>query len=282
MINLAELITLATTHNLRLIPLLPKNKIPAIKDWTNKASYEAEVIKEWYVSNPEYNWGIATGSKSNIFVVDIDPKNGGDETWEEIIKAQGEPATVTVKTGSGGSHYYFLYPVNFVVGNSSGKFGKGIDIRGEGGQVVIPPSFHPNGNQYEWINDPETTAIATAPQWLLDGIKGIKRDEEFTPLGGELEKGNRNSSIYHQSLILARSGGTAEIIFPAIRVWCNVSGNDDISDTEIQDTVQSAIKKVKEDADKKDKVSFGKTDDDNAKRLYADWSKDLVYVTGMG
>jgi putative DNA primase/helicase len=281
MVELSSIYSLAKTHHFRFIPLKPRAKFPTIEDWVHKASDDYNTLQIWHMKNPDANWGLATGQASGVFVVDIDPKSGGDETWNSLIEKHGEPATVTVKTGSGGTHYYFQYPVNMVIGNYVSKLGKGIDIRGEGGQVVVPPSIHPNGTPYEWINSPETTEIASAPKWILDGLKTTSQ-EEYTPLGGELEKGSRNSSIYHQSLLLARSGATAELIFPAMRSWCNSTGNDDIPDQEIQDTIQSAIKKSKEDMDKKAKSLFGKTDDDNARRLLEEWKKDVVYVTGMG
>lgn len=264
-------------------PLLPKNKVPILKDWVNKASDEPDTIQKWLGEHTGCNWGVATGARSGIFVVDIDPKNGGDQSWEILIRKNDVPTTISVKTGSGGTHYYFKYPKDFTVPNSAGKLGKGIDIRGNGGQVVIPPSIHPNGTPYEWIITPWDNTISPAPKWILDIIVNSPAgNDEYVPVGEHLEKGSRNENIFHQSLVLARSGALMEVVLQSMRAWCDTTGNADISDTEIQQTVESAFTKAKSDETKKAKYEFGKTDDDNARRIIAEHGNDIIYVTGMG
>jgi putative DNA primase/helicase len=114
---------------------------------------EPATILRWSSEWPNANVGIATGSKSGTFVLDVDPRNGGDESLEALQQDIGElPETVTVRTESGGRHFYFQFGDTDTFRNSASKLGPGLDIRAEGGFVVAPPSLHISGNRYAWIN----------------------------------------------------------------------------------------------------------------------------------
>jgi len=124
----------------------------------------ADIEATWDVEKPP-NLGIATGADSGIWVLDIDPKGGGLESMKNLVEAHGSlPPTFVVQTGSGGYHYFFTLP-DFVIRNDqSGHVAPGIDIRGEGGQVVAAPSETDKGS-YRVITDLDPSP---APQWLLD------------------------------------------------------------------------------------------------------------------
>ena len=79
------------------------------------------------------------------------------------------PATVEAITARG-RHVYFKWPEE-VVRNSASKIGTHIDIRGDGGYVLCPPSIHPSGRRYCWSVD-SADRIADAPSWLLAKQKG--------------------------------------------------------------------------------------------------------------
>ncbi len=127
---------------------------------------EADLF-EWFGSRflDKANIGIITGKVSGIVVVDVDPRHGGNN---EKFKDLG---TLAVKTGGGGWHYYFRYEDGLQ--NQAG-IQPGIDIRAEGGYIVVPPSVHPSGNTYEWIGDPETTPILPIPEFIKEWIKKDK------------------------------------------------------------------------------------------------------------
>lgn len=101
----------------------------------------------------------------NIFVVDVDPRNGGSESLKNLEASYGVlPATLTVVSGrgDGGSHRYYRRPSGTL---TSKQLGCGIDIKTSSGYVVAPPSIHPaSGRPYTWIEAP----IAEPPQWLVD------------------------------------------------------------------------------------------------------------------
>lgn len=153
----------------RVLPVFPGEKRPRLKDWPDKATTDTEVIRDWWVQMPDSNIGLATGAVSGFWVLDIDPKSDGDEALAALEAEHGQlPYTFAVRTGSGGTHYYFTIPEGFLPTNSPGRLkGSGIDVRGEGGQVLAPPSRTVIG-EYRV----KTAAnIAPAPEWLLDLIR---------------------------------------------------------------------------------------------------------------
>jgi predicted P-loop ATPase len=115
--------------------------------------------------------GVATGSRSDIIGVDLDCKDGNNGL-EALFILGDVPETLSVLTPSGGYHLYYKNP-DFTVKNSASVIGPGVDIRGEGGYLVMPPSRHKNGGFYKWV-DPNVPIIK-APAWLLDLIKNPKQ-----------------------------------------------------------------------------------------------------------
>jgi putative DNA primase/helicase len=130
----------------------------------NDATKDEASIRATWTSRPDANVGVATGAVSSIFVLDVDPQHGGEESFAKLVAEHGAlPATRTVKTGGGGRHYYFKHPGG-KVRNSVKKLGAGLDVRGDGGYVVAPPSNHKSDGTYEWLDERDP---ADAPAWLL-------------------------------------------------------------------------------------------------------------------
>ena len=121
----------------RVLPVI--GKIPTLRDWPTKASIDPEQIRAWWIEQPMANVGIATGTQSQLLVLDVDPDKGGDDSLRKLEAQHGPlPMTIEVITGGGGHHYYFQHS-GIALRNSAGKLGSGLDIRTEGGQVVAPP-----------------------------------------------------------------------------------------------------------------------------------------------
>jgi hypothetical protein len=119
------------------------------------------------------NLGLATGAASGVWVLDIDPQSGGDVKMAGLVAAYGRlPETYTVRTPSGGLHYYFRMPDDFELTNARGKLPIGIDVRGWHGQVVVPPSERADG-RYVTLVDVE---VVRAPEWLLEMIRPERRE----------------------------------------------------------------------------------------------------------
>lgn len=142
----------------RVIPLPPGEKYPSeFKSWQTRATTDETQIRKWWTGRrAKHGIGIVTGVESNLFVVDIDVSDGkpGLDSWRALLAEHGAPPpTHTVRTGSGGLHFYYTMPDGVVIRNSAGnRLGPGVDVRGEGGFVVAPPTIHPNGTAYVVID----------------------------------------------------------------------------------------------------------------------------------
>ncbi len=150
---------------LRVLPL--NGKRPFLQDWPNQATCDLDVICGWWGGElwddkkPTIrNVGIATGAGSGFVVLDVDGKSG-----EAALTAlEALPETLTCITGGGGRHLYFRHPGG-TVGNS--PLATNVDVRADGGQVVAPPSLHPDTRQpYRW--GAEGAPLADMPPWLAD------------------------------------------------------------------------------------------------------------------
>lgn len=157
-----------------------EGKHPTDAGWSKRPGLTArQVDRLWAPSNLyNANIGIATGEPSGIWVLDVDPDHGGAEALRKMQADNGPLSPgFAVRTGSGGWHLYFSMP-DFPVTNSRGrlarKYGKGLDVRGTGGQVVAPPSRSLKGDYAVIKNGP----VGPAPDWLLDLI----RPEDRPPL----------------------------------------------------------------------------------------------------
>lgn len=148
-----------------IIPLR-QDKRPALTSWQEFQSRrvtEAEA-RAWF-SRPANNIGVVTGEVSGLVVVDLD----GDSAVQAVRERGGLPPTPCVITGKG-YHYYLAHPGR-PVANAAGLAGvAGLDIRGDGGYVVAPPSVHPSGRRYRWARgrSPGDLPPAPCPEWLLD------------------------------------------------------------------------------------------------------------------
>lgn len=157
-------------------------KHPRLRGWQTGQAPDPAAVQRIWRQWPQANVGIATGEKSGVWVLDVDPDAGGAEALDTLMSKHGRlPTTRVVMTGSGGAHHYFLMP-DFPVSNSRGRLPRGLDVRGSGGQVVTAPSVTGKG-EYVVLDD---VPIVQAPDWLLDLIR---RDESrpVQPAGPERE-----------------------------------------------------------------------------------------------
>jgi Bifunctional DNA primase/polymerase, N-terminal len=146
-------------------------KHPRTRRGHRDATMDKRQISTWAHKWPGCNWGLATGEASGVVAIDIDGVEGRASLAN--LQRQGLilPATLTVTTGrtDGGEHRYYRMPTGVDLRNDqSGKIGPHIDVRGTGGYVVIPPSIHPSGKQYRFI-DPDVP-IAELPGWVIERL----------------------------------------------------------------------------------------------------------------
>lgn len=124
-------------------------KHPRVTNGVNDATKDSAIVNKWFNEWPLANIGVATGAASGILVLDVDVKSGGFDSLDKIIDENGPiPDNILAVTGSGGRHYVFKYPGK--VGRSTTNLWPGIDIRGDGGYIVVAPSNHISGGVYFW------------------------------------------------------------------------------------------------------------------------------------
>jgi hypothetical protein len=151
---------------LRVLPVKLRTKTPAIGNWPTVATCDPDQIARWGPRHGAGNVGVATGGW--LVVLDLDVKGGaaGLATLAALEREHGQlPATVAVDTPTGGRHIYFRLPAGIRAKCSVSRIGPGVDVRGEGGFVVAPPSVHPNGVAYAWQDGhaPWQVPIASLP-----------------------------------------------------------------------------------------------------------------------
>lgn len=137
------------------------------------AKTEAERLPRAVLARPDSNIGLATGARSRCWVLDVDGEAGIASLLDLADKHGRLPRTVRQHTGGGGGQLFYTWPGVLPWGaeirNGASKFADHLDVRGEGGYVVLPPSIHPSGRPYEWVPGcaPWETEMARAPWWLL-------------------------------------------------------------------------------------------------------------------
>jgi hypothetical protein len=252
-----------------VIPLgIDKRPLIEWKPFQSEKASE-EQINEWF-SKTEVNIGVVTGKISNLIVVDIDPRHGGTEEAFKDIQ------TVKSATGGGGWHYYFQYVEGV---QNSANIKPGIDIRGEGGYVVVPPSSHSSGKDYEWIIAPDTTdKLIPLPEfikeWIGDqkGKSATNGKSRVNNLLNGVEEGNRNesaASVVGKLLKRFKEDEWESEAWVLFQAW-NKQNNPPLLDDELR-TIFESIAKAE---------TSSKDDEDGDRRTVADKLVDLVLESG--
>lgn len=236
---------------LAVFPLACRDKVPAVVDGCKAATTERTTIERWWDKNPQYNIGIATGNKSSgLVVIDLDvDKNKGIDGYDVLRDWQNKhgklPETWQSITGRGGYHYFYKDAI--VHSNRVGLY-EGVDIRGEGGYIVAPPSVHPNGNIYEWEQGPEEYEIAQVDNIVNDFLKGEKqrRDSEHKTnfkVPELIPEGKRVDTIVRLIASLRTKGLDDDAIKAAVRVENEKRCNPPLKEKELEKAVFPALKR---------------------------------------
>jgi putative DNA primase/helicase len=191
---------------LAVFPLMPRSKHPfkGTNGFLN-ATTDLDEIAKMAAGVPNAGIGIAPGA-SGLFVLDKDPRNGGDEALAALPPLP-ETLTTTTGRGDGGNHFWFKRPATLDEVTCT-SVGPGLDIKGlHSGYVVAPPSIHPDsGCPYEWSN---TSPIAEPPEWLVKKILAA----------GEARKEHAALSmpVEADSFLLGRAFGKMSWLGPQIK-----------------------------------------------------------------
>jgi len=196
-----------------------QGKHPRTANGFQDSSSSPDVIRQWWSRWSNANIGIPTGHPNFIAVLDIDPRNGGDKSLAKLEGKYGKlPRTFTVKTGSGGFHFYFSRFAGTKlksVSNALGDEYPGIDLKSNGGYVVSPGSLHISGGRYEIIND---VALVDVPEWLETllinppGTGGKCKSTSFKA-PEIIKEGTRDTTLTAMACSLANKNiGDAEVL----------------------------------------------------------------------
>jgi Bifunctional DNA primase/polymerase, N-terminal/Primase C terminal 1 (PriCT-1) len=208
-----------------VFPCQPQGKVPACGRGVLDATKDRNMVSHFWSLNPAYNIGVACGAVSGIFVIDID----GLDAEEELAKLEARhgslPATVESITGRG-RHIWFRLPAGITVRNSASKVAPGIDVRGNNGYCLSPPSTHPSGKPYAWSVD-SANAFAEPPAWLIQKIVGGNGNgREATPpevwrelVADGVTEGSRNSSVAKLTGHLLRRFIDPHVVHGLMQCW---------------------------------------------------------------
>lgn len=189
------------------------------------ATISRETIINWCKKWPDCNVGVVAGTNSKLLIIDIDPRHGGDKSLEKLQEELGPlPETLIVKTGGGGKHFYFSYPKDRIIHDTTTKLGAGVDVRasvrgneGFGGYVVMPPSNHKSGGVYEWENWQTGITTSTMPNAWLDKLEEAPVSVTWEE-GVDVLEGQRHNYILYRAGKFRNEGYTGEELFLIVAI----------------------------------------------------------------
>lgn len=221
-------------------------KIPRTPRGCLDATTDRDQVAEWWRMWSTADIGVATGHR--LVVLDVDGEPGAD-TLHELERAHEEiPRTVAAITGSGSGAHYFL-AATVEVRNSAGLLGAGVDVRGDGGYVIVPPSSHKSGRRYEWNSPPDECEVAPLPAWLLalltEPARGAARPPSawraLAASGAEL--GARNDSTARLVGHLLARKVDPFVVVELLVGWDQTCNRPPLGRDEVEKTVESIARR---------------------------------------
>lgn len=222
-------------------------KHPRTRNGVKDATADVEQIAKWWTWWPGANIGIATGGGVCVLDVDNDEERGesGSASLADWEEEQGcLPPTWLSLTGGGGLHYLFKTPDGVEVRNRAHVL-PGVDVRGEGGYIVAPPSVHISGNTYEWeaSNSPEDGAeLAEVPEALLRLMLGRTSGGAAFALPEAVAEGGRNDTLFRLASSLRAKGVSEAGILAAVKAENGVRCSPPLSERECEQICTSAFR----------------------------------------
>jgi archaellum biogenesis ATPase FlaH len=287
-------------EDIRLNLLIEYSKKPLVP-WTEyqKRLPTEEEVNQWFTTNPEANIGIITGKVSNLVVFDLDSEEAERYAEEE----GGFPETARVKTGKG-YHIYLKHP-NFEVRNNVNKK-LAIDIRGDGGYVVAPPSLHGSGRRYSWEEGYSLFEIDPAPctPWMADYLKELAATKEkplkeiavmINERDPETETKKTYGEIIEKGCLQGERDDTAtrlighwfecgmgeKEIWEMARVWNEKRNKPPLAENELKKTFESVKKMDSRNKEKDSKIDVSSFLDDG-KKVSAEFAQSSIRVPFAG
>jgi len=223
-------------------------KHPRTQHGLKDATFEIDQVRAWWSQWPTANIGMPTGQHSLYWVLDIDLPDG-EKSFEKLVASQSVlPDTATSVTGSGGRQLFFLYHTDTPVYNTSSSIAPNLDVRGEGGYVILPPSRHITGRNYHWQGEHSLKQLSyvEAPQWLvkasIEASKRARGKANGAAYDGQVLAGARNDYLYRKARALRAKRFKQPVVIQAILAENAVSCAPPLDVTEVQKIVDNAFK----------------------------------------
>jgi putative DNA primase/helicase len=239
--------------------------IPTGRDHAEHASTDLETIRQWFGERFRgAAIGMPTGAASGAVVLDADRKHDGEELLAALERVIGPlPRTRTVRTQGGGLHIYLAHPGGGVrVKSTAGAHGPlgrllggrdGLDVRGDGGIVILPPSLG-----YRWIADDDEPLPPLPPLWLaaIQGAgeaprrprppRSVRTDDDVVAdmlaRMTAIVDGARNDTLFRIGVRLRHDGRTESEILDGLERINAALVTPSLSDCELQKIARSAAR----------------------------------------
>jgi hypothetical protein len=240
-------------------------KHPRIARGLHAATTDSRQVTQWWRRWPSANIAVRTGAESGLVVIDIDPQHGGAATMRALVRDHTPPPRgPIVRTGSGGWHLLFAHPGEPVRNSAGTRLGPGVDVRGDGGYAIVPPSRHASGKSYRW--NVRAEELPQLPGWMRDLLRAPERSrssERRDPiridaalsawarvaLDGEADRvrrapnGSRNSTLNRAAFSLGQIVGAGVLDASTVEhVLADSATASGLSEREAFQTIRSGLR----------------------------------------
>jgi putative DNA primase/helicase len=250
---------------LAVFPCKP-DKSPDTPNGFYDATTEESKIEVWWSERTNAFIGLRTGEEAGFVVLDVDGREGRETLSALEAENEALPDTYTVRTRSGGEHRYFRHP-GFKIKSTNGVIGPKLDVRGDGGYVIAPPS-----SGYA-VAQGSPDSVVDAPEWLIELVRE-DREASAEPLGDTIPERQRNTSLTSLAGSMRLRNASTASILAALNEENQRKCRPPLSWREIVNIARSVGRYAP--------GSLPTTDLGNAERLAGRHGHDLVHVYGLG
>lgn len=228
-----------------VLPLEPGQKQPLgklVPRGMLDATIDLQIIRSWWMRHPTAGVGVSL-AQSGLVAIDIDPRNGGTETFEQLQAEHSSlRSEVMAYTGGGGEHHVFVVPQGHQV-SLPGTLGPGVDVKANG-YIVVEPSVHPSGKTYGWEGS-SSPLDGVVPSPLPDWLRNLRVRASEAPKVGDKPANPQqskdarealyclNADDYHEWIQAGMSLHSTGWGHPAYAMWCAWSQQSDKFDATV-------------------------------------------------
>ena len=219
-----------------VLPVKPDEKRPYMTNWLQytKTKPPKDMVLNWFHTLSGAGVGVVTGRVSNMVVLDVE--SYCPTPIEKLLEMY--PTQMYSRTGSGGYHLFYQYPTAMARVSNRVKLMEGVDLRADGGFIVLPPTLHPSGNRYQWVR---RGPLGTFPKSLLDLDSQPKTQQGegwITDLLHGVSEGGRNDACARLAGYFFKKGLTYDIVEALLMEW-NERNDPPLTAREMRTTIKS-------------------------------------------